>query len=138
MNSRVRITVIVTAVLALTALPVLIGAAVHNVSMTGSATFSPANLTIDQGDTVKWTNISGLIHTSTSGTPCVGNGTWNSGDLFPLASFSFTFNSPGGFDYFCIPHCLIGMRGKITVEPPIPALPSTWGKIKKLYEAGGL
>jgi plastocyanin len=37
----------------------------HNVSMTGSA-FVPATLTVEVGDTVKWTNNDPAAHTATS------------------------------------------------------------------------
>lgn len=38
----------------------------HTVSMTNALTFSPATLTINVGDTVKWLNTSGMVHTATS------------------------------------------------------------------------
>jgi plastocyanin len=38
----------------------------HTVSMTASSTFSPAALTVNVGDTVKWVNNSAVNHTATS------------------------------------------------------------------------
>ncbi len=38
----------------------------HTVSMTNALTFSPATLTINVGDTVKWVNAAGMTHTATS------------------------------------------------------------------------
>ena len=87
----------------------------HDVQMIG-ASFSPANITIQQGDIIKWTNNSGLFHTSTSGAGCVADGLWTSVLLPPLATFQFTFNNAGAFPYYCIPHCLIGMVGAVTVQ----------------------
>lgn len=87
----------------------------HTVQMAGNS-FSPANLTINVGDTVVWMNSGTMIHTSTSGTDCGSDGTWNSGNLNPGETFSFEFKDEGSFDYFCMPHCNLGMVGNITVE----------------------
>jgi len=85
--------------------------------------FSPATLTINAGDTVTWTNSSGVEHTATS-----DSGVWN-GSLPQGGSFSFTFANPGVFNYFCAFHSSLGMVGTITVNPasggPTPtALPT--------------
>jgi len=40
---------------------------------------------------------------------------WDSGLLDPGESFSFTFTTPGTFDYYCIPHPF--MQGQIVVSP---------------------
>lgn len=87
----------------------------HLVQMSGNS-FNPQNLTINVGDTVEWMNSDNIIHTSTSGTDCDGDGTWDSGSLNAGESFSFEFKDEGSFDYFCIPHCELGMVGNITVE----------------------
>lgn len=79
-------------------------------------TFEPASLTINAGEKVVWINRSGTDHTSTSGANCVKDGKWNSGYLSEGQSFSYTFNSPGSYNYFCIPHCLSGMEGVIVVK----------------------
>lgn len=83
--------------------------------MSGNS-FNPQNLIIDVGDTVEWINSSNVVHTSTSGTECNGDGLWDSGSLSPGESFIFEFTGDGIFDYFCIPHCENGMVGTITVE----------------------
>jgi plastocyanin len=97
----------------------------HTVTQSGLG-FSPANLTIEVGDTVRWVWTS-LAHTVTSGT---GASDPNVGVLFdaPLNSFSpqfqFTFNQAGTVPYFCRPHELGGMTGTIVVEEvstPAPA-----------------
>jgi len=102
---------------ALSFLPVLSHSVTHDVTM-GNGTFTPANLTISQGDIVRWTNSSILIHTTTSGTFGTPDGRWNSGDIGPSFSFSQQFNSAGTFPYFCSYHFLMGMAGSITVEQP--------------------
>ena len=59
--------------------------------------------------TVTWTNPSGVLHTTTS-----NSGVW-SGDLFPGDTFTFTFMSPGVYNYHCVFHVSLGMSGTITV-----------------------
>lgn len=90
-------------------------AANHFVDIVGT-TFSPQNLTIHTGDTVFWTNTDVLQHTVTSGNPCTSNGMFNSGVMDPDAQFSFTFDNVGLFNYYCLFHCIGGMRGDVTVE----------------------
>ena len=84
-------------------------------------TFVPQTLTVAQGTTVCWTNTGQSPHTVTSST-----GLFDSGTMMPGDIFSFTFDTPGTFDYICIPHESIGMVGSITVTggpPPPPAPP---------------
>ncbi len=109
-------------------------AANHNVEITLTQ-FNPANLTVNVGDTVIWRNNSFLQHTVTSGNSCSANGTFNSGLINPDIVFQYTFTSIGDFPYFCILHCLAGMRGTVTVDAPVPVKPTTWGAIKALYTA---
>ncbi|MFO0753950.1 MAG: S-layer homology domain-containing protein [Thermodesulfovibrionales bacterium] len=77
--------------------------------------FSPPSVTINVGDTVRWTNSQGT-HTTTSGTGCTADGQWNSGLLSQGQTYSVTFNSVGTYSYYCIPHCSAGMTGTITVS----------------------
>ncbi len=110
-------------------------AANHNVDITLS-TFDPALLTINVGDTVNWRNSSFLQHTVTSGNVCSPSGLFNSGVIDPDIVFSYTFTSTGAFNYFCIIHCLSGMRGTVTVDDaPISVATTTWGAIKAIYAA---
>src|SRR6185503_10291584 len=77
--------------------PAVEGTAIIDVSITSFA-FTPPNLTINVGDTVRWTD-NGGTHTTTSDT-----GVWNSGSLSPGQMFSFTFNTTGTFPYHCAFH----------------------------------
>src|SRR5438105_10172821 len=116
---------IVGAVLALTIVlafrPMAAGAATVTV-MVGSDgfSFSPESVTIQRGDTVKWTwSASG--HSSTAGTPGSPSGFWDSGILNQGATFSHTFNTAGSFPYYCTPHgACCGMTGVVTVASPTP------------------
>jgi len=85
--------------------------------------FSPSSLTVNVGDTVTWTNPTGIQHTSTSDT-----GVWSSPVLNPGGVFSFTFMNPGVFSYHCTFHSGFGMVGTITVleaATPTTSVPST-------------
>src|SRR6516164_3090015 len=65
--------------------------------------FTPASVTIHRGDTVRWSwNSSG--HSTTSGSPGMPNGLWDSGILNQGATFSHTFNTAGTFPYYCTVH----------------------------------
>src|SRR5438552_12785879 len=69
----------------------------------GDLVFMPSSVTIHPGDQVKWTwGSSG--HSSTSGSPGMPNGIWDSGILNVGASFTHTFNSVGTFPFYCTPH----------------------------------
>ena len=134
-RNRCWVLAVATGLLWGNALPAM--AATHTVNQVGT-TFVPSTLTITAGDTVQWV-WSSASHTVTEGVPCTPSGGFsqslNSGN--PLVSL--TFNTPGVVDYFCIPHCAVGMTGVITVEAaPIPTV-SEWGLIAltALLLAGG-
>jgi len=122
----------VATLLASPMLAVDVSAGEHVVQIIG-ITFVPSNIIIPVGDTVRWVNNSGLIHTTTSGTGCAPNGLW-SGSLNPAAEFTYTFTSAGTYPYFCIPHCLSDMVGTVIAEQAVPVQETTWGKIKALYQ----
>lgn len=79
--------------------------------------FSPGDLTIPVGTTVRWVNGDAVAHTVTSGTSdgTVGipDGRFDSGFIDPGDGFTFTFTQPGTYPYYCIPHPW--MSGTITV-----------------------
>jgi glucose/arabinose dehydrogenase/plastocyanin len=91
--------------------------------------FSPRDVTIQAGDTVRWTNEQGL-HTTTGGTGCDADGIWDSGSMIPGENFSFTFSQTGTYPYFCGFHCFNGMTGTIHVNPsaliPVPSTPQAF------------
>lgn len=78
--------------------------------------FQPDPVTVNVGDTIKWTNNSTVHHTSTSGSSCTPDGIWASPNLTAGESFSFVFTTAGTFPYYCIPHCTIGMTGTVIVN----------------------
>ena len=74
--------------------------------------FEPANITVEPGTTVTWVQSGNNSHTTTS-----YDGLWDSGMIEGGSggTFSFTFEEPGTYDYFCIPHESLGMIGSVTV-----------------------
>ena len=76
--------------------------------------FTLPQLTVQPGTTVTWTNRDGATHTATSGVPGSLDGVWDSSALSSGDSFSFTFEQPGEFSYFCRIHPF--MTGTVTVE----------------------
>src|ERR1044072_7422455 len=87
--------------------------------------FSPSSVTIHPGDTVHWT-WSSTGHSTTSGTPGMPNGIWDSGILNQGSTFDHTFNTAGSFDYYCTPHgACCGMVGTVTVASASPTPTAT-------------
>ncbi len=67
--------------------------------------FTPADIIINAGDTVEWNNIDTAAHTVTSGSPADGpSGVFDSSLLMADATFAFTFEDAGEYDYFCMVH----------------------------------
>lgn len=94
--------------------------------------FTPSDLTITAGATVTWLNKDQIGHTVTEGVPesakqpaqriFDSSGEAQTGKVTviqPGQSWSFTFTTPGTYDYYCIPHPY--MRGHITVLPAGPS-----------------
>jgi plastocyanin len=87
--------------------------------------FDPDQLTIKVGETVTWTTVGVIPHTSTDDPAKAQNPDhaklpegaepWDSGMLNQGQSFSRTFDVPGEYAYFCIPHEVAGMLATLTV-----------------------
>ena len=103
-----------------------------SIAMTDTHRYDPSTLMVRVGEEVRWVNRSSEAHSvtayqdslpagaeyfSSSGASSEKDarahidGLMISGD-----SFSFKFDEPGTYEYFCIPHEDQGMRGKIVVE----------------------
>lgn len=77
--------------------------------------FLPAELNIDAGTEVIWSNEDDAAHTVTSGTPDSGpDGVFDSALFMAGNEFSHEFSSPGEYPYFCLVHPW--MTGSITVR----------------------
>ena len=87
----------------------------HAVSVTSNV-FTPAEITINQGDEIVWTNtqgnhnVNGLQSKFPSNPESFGNAV-GSGWVF-----SHVFNVAGVYDYQCNPHAGLGMVGKVIVN----------------------
>lgn len=71
--------------------------------------FNPADITVQTGTSVTWSNDDSLPHTVTA-----LDGSFDSGILDPGASFSWTFAAPAEIAYQCQLHPI--MQGSVTVE----------------------
>ena len=95
--------------------------------------FTPERLTIAPGEVVKWVNDTDEAHTVTAVHDSLPDGAdyFSSGgapseedandDLAaelvdPGEMFEWTFDEPGTYRYYCIPHRADGMEGTIVVE----------------------
>jgi plastocyanin len=87
----------------------------NNTVLIQLASFQPDSLTVPAGTTVTWINRDIVRHTVTS-----TEGLFDSDRLGSGESFSYTFNEPGTFDYYCTIHPI--MQGTVIVteaeQPP--------------------
>jgi plastocyanin len=93
-------------------------AATVPVTVTASATFNPASVTINAGDTVQWNWAIGAGTHTTQSDATSGPEVWNSGPL-AAGSFTHTFNNAGTHPYYCVFHGAaggIGMSGTVNVN----------------------
>jgi plastocyanin len=105
----------------------------HEIRMWGSPDgakvgFDPIGLVIAPGETVRWV-LDSNVHTTTAYHPKNGGRSlripeaaapWDSGYLInPGDPFEVTLTVEGVYDYFCLPHELAGMVGRIIVGQPI-------------------
>lgn len=74
--------------------------------------FVPAQLTVDVGDTIVWTNDDVLPHTVTSGIPSPAS--FDSKEIAAKATWSLTVAAAGDYNYGCTYHPT--MKGQLTVR----------------------
>ena len=90
--------------------------------------FDPIGLFVEPGDTVEWVIESGSHSTTAYSTDSQYANVsripeqaepWDSGILTQQgASFSYTFDVAGTYDYFCIPHKSLGMIARVVCGEP--------------------
>ena len=100
--------------------------ATHVVKMTSDNRYSPQKLSIQVGETVEWQNVSRARHTVTANRALAkdpahvalpeGAKPFDSGMIGPGDRWRHTFEVPGTYKYFCIPHEQLGMVGEIEVR----------------------
>ena len=77
--------------------------------------FSPDNIIIKTGETVRWVNRDHIAHVFAS-MPIIGLGGIFSPSVAPGGTWEYTFTKPGEYYYICFIHR--GMIGRVTVEGP--------------------
>jgi plastocyanin len=103
------------------------GGPAATVGMTNTLEFDPDTVRVQVGETVRWTNSSIIVHTVTADPDEATKdesvrlpeaaAPFDSGDMDPKATFQHTFEVPGTYRYFCIPHEGTKMYGTVIVEP---------------------
>ena len=84
----------------------------------GQYKYSPANVTVQAGSKVVWTNNSDAPHTVTA-----DDSTFDSGSFNENGTFEQTFSTPGEFAYHCTIHSY--MQAKVTVVAANASQPPT-------------
>ncbi len=98
-----------------------------SVNVGSSVSFDPIGLYFARvGQTVRWHCVAG-VHTVTAYHPANDHHSlripsdakpWDSGFLQPGQTFEYKFTVPGVYDYYCMPHEMGGMVGRIIVVTP--------------------
>ena len=113
---------VATAALAATAVPAVTVASGATTASPASAPvevvlkgfkFNPAEVTVKQGTTVTWRNDDSVAHTVSNGPRSSPSG-FDSGEIAPGGTFSFTYTEVGRFEYHCKLHS--NMDGVVIVE----------------------
>ncbi len=76
--------------------------------------FIPADVSINVGETVTWSNDDSAAHTVTSGVPGAADDVFDSSLFMAGTTFSHTFDEAGEYNYFCLVHPW--MTGKVQVN----------------------
>jgi plastocyanin len=88
----------------------------HYVTTNGFV-YEPPSITVDAGDVVFWLHAGGT-HTVTSGIGCTSDGRFDNplSNFDPIPYYVVPEDEPSGtIDYYCTPHCDLGMVGTIDV-----------------------
>ena len=109
------------------------GSGSNTVDMTDELTFEPETVEVAAGGTVVWENVGTIGHTVTAyddelpdGASYFASGGFDgeqaARDAYPGGgnvpeggTYEYTFETPGEYGYFCIPHELNGMVGTVRV-----------------------
>lgn len=106
-------------VLAACLLFVLKGHAFTKIVNVQNHVFAPASFTINLGDTIVWTWVSGTHTTTSLGIPA-GAVAWNKNINTSNRTFMYVPAVAGLYNYKCTPHQFMGMVGNFTVNSVCP------------------
>ncbi len=82
-----------------------------------SNVYDPQDVTINVGDTIRWTNVQGAHNVNgTQGTFPDNPESFGNNVAGPGWEFIHVFTTPGEYDYQCDPHVNFGMVGTVTVS----------------------
>ncbi|HBO74329.1 MAG: hypothetical protein A2W97_07135 [Bacteroidetes bacterium GWE2_40_63] len=87
---------------------------IHVIKQSGTS-FSPSNITVIVGDTVRWEWSAGS-HTTTSKVIPNGAEAWDSPLTSTSTSFEYKVTVEGTYNYVCTPHESLGMKGSFTAN----------------------
>ena len=92
------------------------GSSVPGCEETDGGCFRPNPVTVARGGVVTWANDDAAAHTVTSGILAEGgpDGIFDSGLMSPGGAFSYRFDVPGVYPYFCLVHPW--MEGTVTAR----------------------
>jgi len=100
------------------------GSSVPGCEETAEGCFTPTTVTIAAGGHVEWVNDDTMMHFATSGIAPTPDGIFDSGMVNAGESWSYTFDEPGTYDYYCMVHAW--MQGTVIVEvEPAPVVEPT-------------
>ncbi|WP_277552809.1 plastocyanin/azurin family copper-binding protein [Halobaculum limi] len=103
------------------------------IDMTDELVFEPDAVTITPGTTVVWENVGEIGHSVTAYADQIPEGAtyfasgdfsdeqsarqeYPEGDIPGGESYSYTFETEGEYEYFCVPHETVGMVASLTVS----------------------
>lgn len=98
------------------------GSSADSACVATNTCFTPNPVQITPGDTVAWTNTDTVSHTVTSGKPIdpIVGSIFDSSIIRSGQTFSFTFQNPGTYNYFCLVHPW--MTGVVVTSAPPPTI----------------
>jgi plastocyanin len=110
MKNKILFTITVWVIIVIPAFSVT-----HKITNSGNS-FSPANISINVGDTVSFeiSYYHNTVEVSKS-TYDANDSVWNKGFALPSGGGKHVFNTAGTYYYVCQPHASLGMKGIITV-----------------------
>lgn len=90
------------------------------VAADGQFKFAPETVTVSTGETVRWTWAAGGHNVKPENTPADSDWTGTPGERSKTFGegyvYTHTFEVTGRFDYICVPHQSLGMKGTVVVE----------------------
>ncbi|HLN54189.1 MAG TPA: plastocyanin/azurin family copper-binding protein [Lentimicrobium sp.] len=95
-------------------------------------TFSPKDIEVKVGDTVRWVWTSGA-HTTTSAEIPAGAAAWDSPLTTNVQQFDYVVTVEGTYNYVCTPHIDLGMVGTITATTQLGIGENALANSVKIY-----